>query len=200
MSSPFSYPAAPHVRRHAPRGYANHSEFRAWLRDDFAFRCVYCLEREQWAIRLGHFHIEHFEPVTLYPERELEYDNLLYSCHACNLLKGSKSVPDPLTVFTSESIVVHKTGRIHGKTSDARALIEILQLNSPDFCKRRRLMIEILATTAKANPALHRELLAFPEDLPDLSRLKPPGGNGRPSGVKKSYFVLRQAGRLPETY
>ena len=196
----YNYPTGKHRRKHGPKGYGSVSEFRDWLRDEFSFRCVYCLEREQWAIRLGHFHVEHFEPVSLHPELELEYDNLLYSCHACNLLKGSKSVPDPLTVFTSESIVVQKTGRIRGKTSDARALIEILQLNSPDFCKRRRLMIEILATTAKANPALHRELLAFPEDLPDLSRLKPPGGNGRPSGVKKSYFVLRRTGRLPETY
>ncbi|MDB5387806.1 MAG: hypothetical protein JWM11_3452 [Planctomycetaceae bacterium] len=196
----YTYPGGKHRRKHGPLGYRSVGEFRDWLRDEFAFRCVYCLEREQWANCLGHFHIEHFEPVAMNPDRELEYDNLLYSCQACNLLKGSQAVPDPLTVFTAVAVVVQKTGRILGKTADARRLIEILQLNSPGFRKRRRLMIEILATAAKANPALCRELLAFPEDLPDLARLKPPGGNTRPSGIKKTYFVLRRAGRLPETY
>ena len=48
MSSPFTYPVTPHVRRHGPSGYANHAEFRQWLRDEFAFSCVYCLLREVW--------------------------------------------------------------------------------------------------------------------------------------------------------
>ena len=39
-----------------------------------------------------------------------------------------------------------------------------------------------------------------PDDLPDLSRLCPPGGNSRLDGVEQSYFAQRQRGELPETY
>lgn len=48
MTTPFIYPAVPHVRRHGPMGYADVTSFRPWLRDEFSFRCVYCLLREQW--------------------------------------------------------------------------------------------------------------------------------------------------------
>ena len=46
MTDPFSYPAAVHVRRHGPQGYADYASYRPWLRDEFAFRCVYCLLRD----------------------------------------------------------------------------------------------------------------------------------------------------------
>jgi hypothetical protein len=42
----FTYPAEPHLRRHGPQGYVDAASYRPWLRDDFAFRCVYCLFRE----------------------------------------------------------------------------------------------------------------------------------------------------------
>jgi hypothetical protein len=44
----FTYPAQPHIRRHGTRGYAALESYSPWLRDEFAFRCVYCLLREQW--------------------------------------------------------------------------------------------------------------------------------------------------------
>ena len=54
--SPFSYPESAHVRKHGPDGYAHYENYRPWLRDEFRFRCVYCLEREQWVNNIGHFH------------------------------------------------------------------------------------------------------------------------------------------------
>ena len=48
-------------------------------------------------------------------------------------------------------------------------------------------------------PALIRELLCFPADLPDLSSLRPPGGNSRPEGIALSYRERRLRGELPET-
>jgi hypothetical protein len=44
--SAFRYPAAPHARRHGPQGYADAESYRPWLRDEFAFRCIYSLFRE----------------------------------------------------------------------------------------------------------------------------------------------------------
>ena len=96
--------------------------------------------------------------------------------------------------------MVLRSGRIHGKTTEANLLIDVLQLNDESYRRRRRLMIEILAAVAKTNPALHRELLGFPDDLPDLAQLKPPSGNSRPLGIKQSHYALRQTGKLADTY
>ena len=43
--------------------------YRLWLRDEFAFRCVYCLLREQWGRVTGEFDVEHFRPQVNSPER-----------------------------------------------------------------------------------------------------------------------------------
>src|SRR5205814_9068910 len=37
-------------------------------RDEFTFRCVYCLLREQWGLVRGTFAIDHFLPVAIHPE------------------------------------------------------------------------------------------------------------------------------------
>jgi hypothetical protein len=44
--TPFDYPAQPHVRRHGPIGYATAESFQPWVRDEFSFRCVYCLRQD----------------------------------------------------------------------------------------------------------------------------------------------------------
>jgi 5-methylcytosine-specific restriction endonuclease McrA len=85
MARGFDYPGSPHTRRHGPRGYANYRSYRPWLRDEFAFRCVYCLVREQWGRVTGEFDLDHYEPQRLHPHRARDYDNLLYSCSSCNL-------------------------------------------------------------------------------------------------------------------
>ena len=56
--TPFTYPSAPIVRRHDPIGYLDYDSFRPWLRDEFRFRCVYCLRRERWEPDLGVFEID----------------------------------------------------------------------------------------------------------------------------------------------
>jgi len=50
------------------------------------------------------------------------------------------------------------------------------------------------------DPDLFQRLMGFPDDLPDLGRLRPPEGNTRPEGVEESYFAQREKGVLPETY
>ena len=47
LESVFPYPAAAHVRLHGPQ-YTESASYKPWLRDEFAFRCVYCLWRERW--------------------------------------------------------------------------------------------------------------------------------------------------------
>lgn len=80
----FRHPG-PHLRRHGPSGYANYQSFKSWLRDEFAFRCVYCLCRERWEPN-GHrgFSAEHIQPRAVRPDLKGDYDNLLYACVTCN--------------------------------------------------------------------------------------------------------------------
>src|ERR1700730_19398778 len=108
--SAFLYPSLPHVRRHSPRGYARVSAYRPWLRDEFAFRCVYFLYREQWGRLKAGFSLDHFLPVSLFPDKEHTYDNLLYACAACNLAKGAALLPDPVKVLLDGAVRVHDDG------------------------------------------------------------------------------------------
>lgn len=62
------------------------------------------------------------------------------------------------------------------------------------------LWIGIIALAERYDPELYLRLLGFPEDLPDLSRLRPPGGNSRPAGVLESYLAQRRGGTLPAIY
>lgn len=79
----FAYPASRKHRRHGPRGYARYDGYRPWLRDDFAFRCAYCLVREQWGRVTGEFDIDHFQPQSLRFDLAADYENLVYSCRRC---------------------------------------------------------------------------------------------------------------------
>jgi hypothetical protein len=79
-------------------------------------------------------------------------------------------------------------------------LIELLGLDSPQSTEFRLLWIGIIALAERYDPSLYRRLMGFPDDLPDLKRLRPPGGNTRPEGVRTSCFVKRKDGILPATY
>lgn len=198
--SAFVYPAAPHTRRHGPQGYADADGYRPWLRDEFAFRCVYCLFREQWGRLKAAFTLDHFVPVSIALDKERTYDNLLYACAACNASKGSSLIPDPTQMFTADTVSVDEDGQIVGTTEESRRLIRLLGLDGREETEARMLWIGIIALAERYDPALYQRLLGFPEDLPDLSRLRPPGGNSRPAGVRESYSVQRRAGTLPPTY
>lgn len=200
MTAPFDYPAGPHRRRHGPRGYADYASYRPWLRDEFSFRCVYCLLREQWGRVRGLWALDHFLPVAHHPERATDYDNLLYACATCNAAEGDRAVPDPLVTLSGAGARVAEDGVLHANTPEARRLIELLGLDSPQSTEFRMLWIGIIAMAARYDPELHARLMGYPEDLPDLRRLRPPGGNERPQGVEESALGRRESGTLPPIY
>src|SRR5438045_7926484 len=81
----FQYPPPLLLRRHGPRGYADYQFYKPWLRDEFTFRCVYCLWSERWEANGHHgFGVEHVQPQATTPEQRLDYDNLVYACNTCN--------------------------------------------------------------------------------------------------------------------
>jgi hypothetical protein len=164
--NPFAYPAQPHQRRHGPRGYAGYESYRDWLRDEFSFRCVYCLNREQWVIAKGAFAIDHFVPASLNPGRVTDYDNLLYACVACNLTRGNQSIPNPLEHLLASTVEVQASGSIVARTAPAQEIVEVLHLNDPEYVGRRRQMIALLGELEKRRPDLQRIWSGYPDDLP----------------------------------
>ncbi len=200
MSTPFEYPPSPHVRRHGPQGYTDYASYRPWLRDEFSFRCVYCLLREQWGRVRGIYAIDHFLAVAHHPDSVTDYDNLLYACATCNTAKGDRSVPDPLAVLTSPAVRVAEDGSLHTDNREAARLIELLGLDSAPSAEFRMLWIGIVSLAARHDRELYRRLMGYPEDLPDLRRLQPPSGNTRPEGLGRSAHAQKERGDLPATY
>jgi hypothetical protein len=198
--TPFTYPAEPHTRRHGPQGYADYTSFRPWLRDEFCFRCVYCLARERWVRGEGMFHLDHFLPVAHHPERILTYENLLYACATCNAAKSDHPIPDPCRFLLSGDVTIREDGVMEARTRDARRIVRVLGLDDEKTTEFRMLWIGIVALAKEHNAPLHRWLMGFPDDLPDLNGLMPPGGNTQPEGVERSYYARRQCGNLAETY
>lgn len=181
-------------------GYADYASYRPWLRDEFSFRCVYCLIREQWGRVRGMYDIDHFLPVVNHAGLALDYDNMLYVCTTCNSAKGSREVPDPLLVLTRPNVQVGEDGVIHAGTPETGRLIKLLGLNGKLAVEFRLLWIGIVALAAKGDRDLYAQLMGYPAELPDLESLKPPGGNSRPEGVSGSFFAQRRRNELAETY
>jgi len=195
---PYQFPDSPHVRIHGPRGYSSYESYRDWLRDEFLFRCVYCLNREKWIPRRGYFHIDHWVSQDVAPERATEYENLLYTCAKCNFAKGNRAMPNPTTCLLQSSVNIYEDGSIEGLTSDAKRTILVLHLDSPEDVEFRSQLIGIHQLKERDFPKF-LQWMGFPTDLPDLSTKNCPQ-NSRPQGLDKSCFARLQRGELPEYY
>jgi hypothetical protein len=194
----FDYPVSALNHRQGPQGYERAITYRPWLRNEFAVRCVYCLLRGQWGKVTGEFDIEHFRPQVNTPELGLTYDNLLYSCHTCNLLKGEKELPDPTQVLTTENVRVNPDGSIEGRSPDGRRLIAILGLHSDSYRRWRSVWMRNVELAEKHGLEHFIRLMGFPDDLPSLDH--PPPAKTRPEGVHQSWHARRLRGELPEVY
>jgi hypothetical protein len=199
LPAPFAYPAKPHCRRHGPEGYSHYRHYRNWLRDEFAFRCIYCLRRETWLTLSPDWEIDHFLPKSEHPDVERDYDNLVYACNRCNRTKAAKYLPNPEQVAYGKSLHVDANGEIHALDEDGKTLIESLGLDDPDYTRMRR---RILESIAEASPGgkIRRWLLGYPDDLPDLSREPKPKSNRRLEGIADSYFERNRRNELPDYY
>jgi len=203
---PFQYPRRPHVRRHGPQGYSVAQQYKPWLRDEFTFRCVYCLTRERWCPDGEDvFGVEHAQPEASNSQEVSNYRNLLYACCRCNAAKRDLTgILNPAEVSLAEHLEILTDGTIHGLTDDGWDLIRVCQLDRPNLVAFRHGILEILQTLGDLRQDAQRRILrryfGFPSNLPRLTTLRPPGGNLRPEGIADSYYERRRKGRLPEFY
>lgn len=202
----FQYPTSPHARRHGPRGYTDYTSYKSWLRDEFIFRCCYCLTRERWrSDGQAGFSVDHFAAQSLYPALRNDYDNLFYVCCACNAARSFISLPfNPSDTSLGAHLRVTISGKAEPLTPEGAQFIDISHLNRPLLIDFRQRLLRLLTLLASApTPEAHamlKELLAIPDDLPDLMTKRPPEGNDRAEGLYDSYFQMRQRGELPEFY
>jgi hypothetical protein len=201
----FRYPDAVHVRRHGPRGYRHYASYKPWLRDEFAYQCVYCLCRERWfPDGEAAFSVDHLRPQTSMPDLRTAYDNLVYTCCQCNAVRGISPAPDPSEHAYGRHLRVRDNGLVEALTPTGRELIEICRLNRSNLVSFRRGVLEVLTFLRQRRGAhmdvLVRNYLGFPASLPNLAILRPPAGNSRPGGLQQSYYARRSRGELPDTY
>ncbi len=207
LPKPFLYPIAPHVRKHGPSGYIDYKSYKPWLRDEFVFRCVYCMEREVWhPSRAGGFSCDHFDSKVIYPERTNDYTNLVYACLRCNSIKNMVPLHlDPSQVGYGEHIHVDDSGEIVASTIVGQQLIEFFLLDvAPAIDVRAEIQLILRAKREQPeNPvidAIFKAKFGFPLDLPDLYRLKPPTGNSNVGSEANSFHAQRERRALPEYY
>jgi hypothetical protein len=195
----FDYPIVQEHRRHGPEGYATYESYRSWLRDEFDFRCVYCLNRETWGRFESEFELDHFEPQALKPQSTLDYLNLVYACRRCNAAKGDRTVSDPMRKLRAPLVAALPDGTLTWSDRETQRLILQLDLNSPTLKAWRVMWLRVVALAEVHDRDLYFQLVGFPKELPDLTKLRPPR-NTRKEGLADCWFARRQRGLLPASY
>src|SRR6266404_4650262 len=146
---PFVYSNRPHLRKHGPAGYTDYTAYKPWLRDDFHFRCVYCLERERW-YPSGHaaFGVDHVLPkgTPEYLALICDYENLVYACNRCNSAKEDRLLLDPCAIPLAEHVRIEDDGTVAWLTPEGKKLVKSLGLNKnePRIIRQRTLRIRRL--------------------------------------------------------
>lgn len=206
LPAPFAYPVAPHQRRHGPRGYDSYEPYKPWLRDEFVFRCVYCLEREMWyPDRSASFSVDHVIPQSDDPSVICDYMNLVYACTRCNSARREVRVLNPTQVAFGAHLQLGMDDLLTALTVDGQCLIDLLHLNANPALQVRRKYLRILALKKKYPEdsevaQLFLEAFGYPEEMPDLGQLRPPGGNACAGSESTCYYARRVDGILPNIY
>lgn len=199
---PFRFAPEPHCRVHGPQGNRRYGAYKPWLRDEFEFRCVYCLTRELWSSAgQNSFSVDHLEPKSKQPKLTCQYDNLVYACIDCNRWKSAiTGLLDPCQNTLAEHLRLDRLGRFVGITSEGKRLVEYLRLNAESRLRERTKKLYFYQIQNRMPKEMLRLDFGYPPDLPDLSKLKPPKGNIRPEGLKKSHLARQRRRELPDYY
>jgi HNH endonuclease len=206
LPAPFAYPVAAHKRRHAPAGYVDYQNYKPWLRDEFTFRCVYCLERERWyPSRAAAFSVDHVVPQVIDPARICDYENLVYACLRCNSNKKDILLPDPTHVSFAHCLSIDDEGTISALNADGADLIDLLHLNDPPVINTRRKYLRLIKLNLDhpTNAEVHELFLdafGYPDNIPNLALRRPPSGNRPNSGPTLTHYQLREQNRLSDVY
>lgn len=128
-------------RRSGVTELKKYNDGREMLAKDFQNICGYCGKDSH--VMHERFHTDHFVPVSIAPERENDYYNLVWACPKCNLVKsnkwptkdkdivndGIKGFVDPATEEYDYHIERNENGYIQGKSVLGRHICENLNFH-----------------------------------------------------------------------
>lgn len=176
------------LKRRTPHPvHANYREYKQYLREDFAYRCVYCDVHENEFGGPRGFAVEHFRPKSLdrFHHLESDYSNLLYGCSVCNSYKGSawpsddpvgdgvgRGYIDPCDHDYADHFVVDEF-EIRGRSRVASYMIDRLRLNREQLRSVRRLR--------RREEELHRASLRLYDEVVELTDRLLASGAGTPA-------------------
>ena len=193
LVDPYRYPLTPLRRKHGPQGYTHYSHHRPWLRDEFDFRCVYCLKRETWAFDTLEHELDHQVAKSIEPSLCKTYTNLVYACANCNRRKGTSSLPAPEKVAYGACLEVKSNGKIFYLNDDGERLIDELALDGKRITEMRAKIIRSIHSHQQHDESLILLWMGFPSDMPDLATVKPaPEDNTRPQGIQESWLKIKR--------
>jgi hypothetical protein len=132
----------------------SYRSFRAHVREDFEYRCAYCLLFELLAGGEENFELDHFRPTRLFPQEENSFYNIYYSCHPCNQIKRDAWPPKSLEAggigfvdLCKDDFAEHfsttEEGQWHGITKSGQYTIDMLRLNRKHLVTLRRLLAQL---------------------------------------------------------
>jgi hypothetical protein len=202
----FDFPSRPHIRRHGPLGYRDYRSFKPWLRDEFDFRCVYCLWRERGCSDGdGASSVDHLLPQSTHPQTVCDYNNLVYACCKCNSVRhDGPSILEPCTDAFGDHLEIQADGTVRPLSQKGAEQIALCRLNRAKLVESRRRMLELVEMFERCDSPESVEFLqnvcGFPGNLPRLATLRPPAGNARPDGIADSYYERKKRGEVPKTY
>ncbi|MCU0490095.1 MAG: HNH endonuclease [Chloroflexaceae bacterium] len=153
-------------RRPNPPRHSSYQRYKAYLREDFAYTCVYCGIHENEAGGPRYFSVEHYRPKSRFPALTTSYPNLLYACGVCNSYKGDdwpsddpltdgEGYLDPCEHDFDQHFEPGRDFRVAGKTTVADYMIRRMHLNRSMMRKIRR--------NRQEEAELHQQFVALVE-------------------------------------
>ncbi|HSK81259.1 MAG TPA: HNH endonuclease [Thermoanaerobaculia bacterium] len=151
--NPFLYPRVRHTRTQRPHRFSDYRRYKPFLRMEFSRQCVYC--RLPDGLRGENaFGVDHYRPVSRFPELECEYANLFYACNSCNWRKGDfwpeprqwaegRLIPNPCDHRMAEHLRFERT-RVSALTAAGLVTLEFLLLNQPDDVEYRDFLLRAI--------------------------------------------------------
>jgi hypothetical protein len=155
--------------------------------------------------RGGVFSVDHIIPQSQDDTLVCVYTNLVYACVRCNSFRQAVPVQDPTQEPLGQHLEVAEDGRVIGITNAGRFLIELLHLNAPAAVTERQRIFRILQRYAqdRTDAAAQQDFeqtFCYPQDLPDLRTLNPPGGNALQHNTQNCFCAQRERNELPTVY
>ena len=110
-----------------------------------------------------------------------------------------------MTSPLADHLSIDDAGKITAKTVEGQDFIDLFDLAAPgrDQLRADRLAVLRLKQELPDNPdvdMIYRRAFGYPSELPDLTTLKPPGGNANKGSEKQCCHARRERKELPDVY